>query len=356
MQMKNIKNLIGFLALIALFLIVPKSVSAQVYGCDSCGGSQNTYDYSYIAPTIYTNTSTVQTQQPYQQQQTQTAGNYYGNQYGYENGYQGQQQHDYSYTAPTIYTPNTPRPEPYQPYTVILPTQYVSSGPSYAQPQIISASNPNPTTTNTTSFSNPFLSSTTFGSGSSRNDQVSQDVLRDVETKGLGLGTNSAGLCINDTVEYVIIYKNITKSTITNAAIKVTLADGVKFKNASSGTYAESDNSVTTFIGTLSVGQEGRIYITGVNTTVTSTQKVTRAEFVYTLPDQTQNNVVSYVFHGEGACRESPLAGFAAGAGGFFPTTLAGWIVLTLLICAIIYLTRYFMKKDDTHDAHAVAH
>lgn len=354
MNMKNIKNLIGFLTLIALFLIVPKSVSAQVYGCDYCGGSQNTYDYSYISPTIYTNTSTVQTQQPYQQQQTQTAGNYYGNQYGYGSGYQNQQQYDYSYTAPTIYTPNTPRPEPYQPYTVILPTQYVSSGPAYAQPQIISSNNPNPTST--TSFSNPFTTHNTYGSGSSQNDQVSEDVLKEVESRGLGIGTTTAGLCINDTVEYVIIYKNITKSTITNAAVKVSLADGIKFKTASSGIYSESDNSVTTFIGTLSVGQEGRIYITGVNTTLTTSQKVTRAEFVYTLPDQTQNMVVSYVFHGDGSCRQSPLAGFAAGAGGFFPTTLAGWILLTLLICAIIYLTRYFMRKEDTHDVHARAH
>jgi hypothetical protein len=257
---------------------------------------------------------------------------------------------------PVTYSPsNTPpysAPLPYIDYShptipPQLPIVYGQAGQVGPNPESTSAPIP---------ADNGSIFGTIFGRNKvSATSTIKADLTEELNSKGLALGTTSGSMCAKDTIEYLVLFKNINKDTITNVAIRVYLPQSIVFTRSTQGVYSLYDNTVTVFIGTLLPGATGEFMVDGTvsNTAPTS---AARAEMVYTL-NQTQNMVTSYAFQTDDTCTNSRLAGYAGGAG-FFPTTLIGWIVLSIIACAIIYFTRFFKKKKEEerlrmHPVHA---
>lgn len=237
-----------------------------------------------------------------------------------------------------------------------LPTIYGNNGAA-----IISNTNTTSPTSNTSQnagnesiFGNLFGNKKTFDS--QEKVSTTNDLTVSLNTKGLALGSSSGSLCTKDEIEYLVLFKNITKGILSNVAVRMYLPDEVVFKQTSMGNYSAYDHSVTAFLGTLQVNQSGQFIVTGsvVKNEITS---VARAEMVSTKIDGAQDMVVSYAFQNDQGCndRNSNLAGFAGGSG-FFPTTLFGWLILSIILCAVIYFARFFRKKrlEETHGHHPV--
>ncbi len=177
-----------------------------------------------------------------------------------------------------------------------------------------------------------------------------------VNSKGLAMGTNGASC--QSGVQYLIMYKNITGTPLSNVAVRISLPTGVTPTNTSGGAYSERDNTITLFLGSLAVNQEGQILIDTKATGPVS--GVARTELVYTLPNQTQNMIVSYAF-GDNTCVSGSAIGasaIGAGGSGLFGGTLLGWLFFALFVSAFVYLVRFFLNKKtaDHGHGHAVAH
>lgn len=238
-----------------------------------------------------------------------------------------------------------------------LPTIYGNNGQgivSNTNNNTSTNSTANQNTENTSIFGGLFGNKKTFGS--QENTVIENNLTASLNTKGLALGSSSGSFCAKNEVEYIVLFKNITKGTLSNVAVRMYLPDEVVFKQTSMGNYSAYDHSVTAFLGTLQSGQSGQFLVSG-SVVKSEINSVARAEMVYTKIDGTQDMVISYAFQNDQDCdgRNSNLAGFAGGSG-FFPTTLFGWLILSIILCAVIYFARFFKKKklEEAHGHHPV--
>lgn len=267
-------------------------------------------------------------------------------------------------------------PQPVAPaYQPVSPTIFNNNGTTTAQNTgVTSGSTTNNTTATSTTnntgsttsdsnnesiFGNLFGSkkTTTFSNGTTDGINVDANLKALVNSKGLAMGSDGLA-CGTKNGQYLVLYKNITNQTLSNAAVRISLPDGVVPTQTNTGSYSERDNTLTYFIGSLTPNQEGQI-IVPVKTTGT-VSGVARSEFVYTYPNQVQDMIVSYAF-GNSSCvnTNNALGASAIGSGGgFFGSTLLGWLFLALLVSAFIYLVRFFLIRKDAHGSHghAAAH
>lgn len=268
-------------------------------------------------------------------------------------------------TQPTV-TQIALAPQPVAPaYLPVSPTIFNNNGTTTAQNTGVVSGTPTNTsgsgTSNTGSenesiFGNLFgtKKSTTFSNGTSDGVNTDANLRALVNSKGLAMGSDGLACGVNNG-QYLVLYKNITNQALTNAAIRISLPDGVSPTQTSTGSYSERDNTLTYFIGSLAPNQEGQILVP-VKTTGT-VSGVARSEFVYTYPNQVQDMVVSYAF-GNSSCvnTNNALGASAIGSGsGFFGGTLLGWLFLALLVSAFIYLVRFFLIRKEAHAAHGHA-
>lgn len=261
----------------------------------------------------------------------------------------------YQNTAQPVVTSQYQQPAPYIPQSpIIMGNDTVYTGQQYGT-KTANTQNTDTTTNNPTIFDGIFGNKKILFSNGGDKIEADQNLQALVNSKGLAMGTNG-GLCEATKKDYLILYKNITGATVTNLAIRVSLPTGIAPTNTSGGSYSERDNTVTFFIGTLTPDQSGQILLPVKHTG--TIEGVARAEMVYTLPDQNQNMVVAYAF-GNGTCAQNALGASAIGAGSnFFGGTLLGWIFLAVLVGAIIYLFRFFLRRGNAHghDAHGHGH
>ncbi len=230
-----------------------------------------------------------------------------------------------------------------------------NSGKTIGTPTNTTTNNTSSTTTTTTSNDSPGLWDGIFGSNKKStfsnnvsDSQINEDLEALVNSKGLAMGTNGA-TCENGG-QYLILYKNITGQPLSNVAVRISLPNGIAPTNANGGAYSGRDNTVTLFIGSLAKDQEGQIVITTKTTGTVS--GVARTEMVYTLPNQTQNMIVSYAF-GDGVCSNSNALGASVSGSGLFGGTLLGWLFLALFVSAFLYLIRFFLNRKDASHGHA---
>jgi hypothetical protein len=200
---------------------------------------------------------------------------------------------------------------------------------------------------------------TEFTNGLDSSSQISNSSVNMralVNSKGLAMGSESIS-CNSTDGQYLLMYKNITGVNLTNGAIRISFPDGIVPTNNQGGSYSERDNTLTFFLGNLIPNQEGQVLIPVKKES--EVNGVARSEFVYTMPDQNQDMVVSYAF-GEDNCnlRQNQLGASAIGSGSnFLSGTLLGWLFLALLVSAFIYLVRFFLiRKETSHDAHSNGH
>lgn len=198
-------------------------------------------------------------------------------------------------------------------------------------------------TTTTASTGGSTVQSSTGGSGTAST----------IDTVEVKVTTKNDEIRIGDTVEYTVEYKNGTNKTFKDAALTVVFPQGFMIKQSTRGTTAGA--TVSAPLGTLTPGQSGSIFIeavVGQNTAVDSTL-VTSATLDYALSNGKRDSAVGYVLNHASAT--NAIAGLALG-GGFFPSTVFGWMLTIIIILTIILIARRIAKQKEAGHGHGGGH
>ncbi len=225
-----------------------------------------------------------------------------------------------SYTTPALYANTT--------YTLNI---YGCSGNtnSYSYPiNVFVKYNPVDTTTNTTNTTN-----TVYISSGTGNPYMKLSITPDFEN-----------VMVGDTVNYDVVWKNISGTTLKNSTLRIKLPKEMTFKKSTVGEFSTSDNTLTDILGDIKAGENGTFKIQSeVNSTRTH-KLVTTASVVFTLPSTAQNDVTAYAIN-----NLVDSAGNSLGANalfsGFMPNSLLGWLIVILIILGIVAVSRRFYKK-----------
>ena len=201
-----------------------------------------------------------------------------------------------------------------------------------------------PTTTSTTNTNNQVL-------GTTVHTVAVAPIATTNTTTGIDANSTSSNVCSGDTVNYTINYANTTGGTITNAMLVILMPSGIDYTSATAqASYSAPDKTVTILIGTLSAKQNGTVYLQGkANGLANGAATIaTRVDFTYTKANGVNETTTTYITHSGLNCGN--VLGANVLGSGFLPTSFAGWVILTVLICAIIYIARkYFSNKKEEH-------
>lgn len=246
-----------------------------------------------------------------------------------------------TYTPPTYTAPVVNQP-------VVQSTQVTYSQPvvTYSQPVVTYSQ---PVTTPVVQTTQP-TQTTTQVRGSIIRTPTVNGITSTVNTTGVSANSNVPGVCSGDTVNYTLNYANTTGATINNAMVIVTMPAEIDFKSSTAATnYNERNRTVTLFVGTLTKGQTGVVYLQGTaNSMVNGTGTImTRVDFTFTKATGATETTTSYVIHSGTNCG-SALGANVLGAG-FLPTSFGGWLLIAVLLCGIIFIVRKFFGKESGH-------
>jgi uncharacterized repeat protein (TIGR01451 family) len=256
--------------------------------------------------------------------------------------------------ATYIMGPGIPEAQVYPGYDgpiIMAPSTYsapVANPVVYNQPPVLMNTftyQTQPTTNNSTSSTNTHVLATTI-----RVPQV-QKVTTSASTTGITANSETTNVCSGDTVNYTINYANTTGAPITNALLVILMPSGIDYASATAtASYSQPDRTVTIIIGSLDKGASGTIYLQGkANRLANGAATIaTRVDFTYTKANGVNETTTSYIMHSGTSCTNA-LGANALGSG-FLPTSFAGWVILTVLVCAIVFLARkYFSDKREEH-------
>ncbi len=157
-------------------------------------------------------------------------------------------------------------------------------------------------------------------------------------------------MCAGGEIEYEVIYKNISRTTLVDAVLQVNHQKELVFINATRGDYSASERALTVGIGRLEPQEEGRVRIRGriISDAQLGELVVTTATVVYTNPSsRAQEDAIAYSLT---TITDDCPNGFGASAlfgGSFLPDTLLEWLILILIILALIVLGRQLYKKNS---------
>ncbi len=158
-------------------------------------------------------------------------------------------------------------------------------------------------------------------------------------------------MCIGGEIEYVVTYKNISKSTLVDAVAQITHPKQLVFLDATKGDYSAVERKLTVDLGRLEAGEEGTFRIRGRVTrdAVVDDLIVTTATVVYTNPTtRAQEDAIAYSLT---TVSDDCPNGFGANAlfsGSFLPDTLLEWLLLILLILGLMVLGRKLYAKNNS--------
>ena len=179
----------------------------------------------------------------------------------------------------------------------------------------------------------------------------------------LGMTDQFQSVAPGDMIIYTVDYKNITTSSLCNVMLNVILPGGVTFRQSTQGVLTTS-NTVVASIGTLTPGQEGTVVIQAMvdDTVAPGSTLVATSTLSFQLPSGAQDSAVAYAVNT--VTQRNYLAGAAfLGWGGFFPSTLLGWVLLIAIIILIVLLIRRLSAPRVTpvvmqngHDYHHGTH
>lgn len=176
----------------------------------------------------------------------------------------------------------------------------------------------------------------------------------------LSIDSQAENVCVGDPLFYTVKYHNISGKTVSNIVLHIEIPKDVEFRNASAGIYNSADNTLTLDIGTMVKDQEGSLTFTAIvlRSAIDRDLLVTTATLGFKSPVTTsQESAVAYELNNTANCPvRSSLAGLALFGGDFFPTTLAGWLLVILVILALIYLAQTLYKNRRANRAPATPH
>lgn len=150
-------------------------------------------------------------------------------------------------------------------------------------------------------------------------------------------------------IDYVVYYKNVSTKNLKDVVLTVTLPKELSFVDTTRGYFSAENNAVVVNIGTLNPGEEGSVRV---NTELTGSIEagkiiVVTAHLAYTIvADNAQEEVFAYSKNTIGE-DGSNLAGTALFAGGFWPTTLIGWLLLFLLALIFVLVIKRLLSGSN---------
>jgi len=153
-----------------------------------------------------------------------------------------------------------------------------------------------------------------------------------------------------DIVDYVVTYKNIGNSRLTNPMVQVVIPTNMTLINASRGTYSVDTNTLSAEVENLEKGQEGVIYLQArvEKIPLNSAQIVTTAILVYTSSNGAQENAMAYVMNSPKINQNDSYMGASAFFAGFLSIGFIGWLIILLIILILILIARSFYKREDS--------
>ncbi|MFA5934111.1 MAG: hypothetical protein WC795_02735, partial [Candidatus Paceibacterota bacterium] len=171
----------------------------------------------------------------------------------------------------------------------------------------------------------------------------------------LKIETKYATISSGDISDYTVTYKNTSYSkTLTNAVLQVKIPKEMEFNKATTGSYSKSDQTLTVELGNLAPREGGTISL---QVKILSAAKdkdmlVMSGVLAYTNPsNDAQENALAYSITKvvkDGSSGNLLGAASIFGDGSFLPTTLLGWLALTLIIFGLIIFGRKFYGAKQT--------
>lgn len=159
---------------------------------------------------------------------------------------------------------------------------------------------------------------------------------------------NNTNACVGDEFNYEIVYQNVSGKTLTNSVLEVKIPTELDYiRSTNGGTYSNNNRSLVYNLGTLNPNQGGTLNVTveASNLARSKGSVVTSLSLSYTNPDTlAQEEAIAYVIHNFGDCVNNNGA-LALFGGAFLPTTLAGWLLLIILILALVLLARTVYER-----------
>lgn len=169
----------------------------------------------------------------------------------------------------------------------------------------------------------------------------------------LKIENRSPSIGKGDTIDYTITYKNIGKTTLTKPMLQVIVPKGITLINSTAGTYSSDTNTLTVPLEDLTAGKGGSVNLQGkiVSLPTDSAQIVSTAVLVYTNKSDAQENAMAYVLNTPKGitANSNNMLGASAFFGGIFPTSLVGWLILTILIMLLVMIARTFYRRQPAH-------
>ena len=167
----------------------------------------------------------------------------------------------------------------------------------------------------------------------------------------LAIENNSEAVYAGQIVEYRVRYKNVTEENLEDVVVQVLLPRELSFMSTTRGYFSEVNNAIVVDLGNVFADEDGSFIITaGVNSNAEIGKLVvTTANLAYTHSDDgTQEDVFAY--SKQTIAERFNLAGGAIFSGGFWPTTLLGWLFLLLLLLLLLLIAReiYSKRKRQT--------
>ena len=155
---------------------------------------------------------------------------------------------------------------------------------------------------------------------------------------------------------YEIVYTNTSSGVLSNVLVNVVLPNELAFVNATAGQYRETDSTLSIPVGSLAVGQSGKVTITTQvldGAQIGKTVSITSYLYYTDATTNAQDQVTGYTLLTiNDSCDTTVIGSGGAGAVGlasFLPGNLFQWILVIIAIAVIIFAARnLFAKKDHT--------
>ena len=164
-------------------------------------------------------------------------------------------------------------------------------------------------------------------------------------------------MTVGDIVEYTITYKNVSNQDLKDAILRVILPAEIAFRKATAGSFSSSDHALIVNLETLEKGQEGQVYLQAQIGSKAEGKDllVITALLVFSEEDGTQDQAIAYVLHNMKTGEKANLLGAAAIFGGsFLPNTLAGWLIVILILAGLIFLGQHLYKIKTGKDKKGI--
>lgn len=160
--------------------------------------------------------------------------------------------------------------------------------------------------------------------------------------------------CVGDEFDYDITYQNVSDKTLTNSVLAINIPTELDYvRSTRGGTLSNNNRTLVYDLGTLIPNQSGTLHVTTKALSVARGKDsvVTTLTLSYTNPiTLAQEEAIAYVLHNFGSCNVNGAA-LSLFGGTFLPITLAGWLLLIILILALILIARTLYERTQNRQS-----